>query len=342
MRHKGWMGGLTTALALALAGCSSDEAAGPDEPNEPEGCPAAGAGIERSTLGAFDSVAGTPVRRVVLMGGSTEVDPAARAFVEAAGGGDVLVLRASGSTTTYTPYFFTELSADPAPSSATTIRIDDPAQSSSEAVLCVTTRSEAVWLAGGDQWDYVGGWTPALHDELAGLFDRGIAIGGTSAGAMVLGEFAFDASRGSITSGEALANPLSVDVSVSISPMAQPELAGWIVDSHFRQRDREGRLLAFLARALSMSGGDVVHGIGLDERASLVIEDGSYEAMAVTGRYVWLYRVAGTVTLVAGEPLDLPLVLRRRLESGETGGWPPSFEDADTVRVTAGVLENGI
>jgi cyanophycinase-like exopeptidase len=329
-------------LGLLLTACgSADEPSGPDEPIEEEGCPTA-TGVERSTLGAFDSVAGAPVRRVVLMGGSTEVDPAARVFVEAAGGGDVLVLRASGSTTSYNPYFFTDLSAEPSPSSATTIRIDDPAQSSSEAVLCVTTKAEAVWLAGGDQWDYVGGWTAALHDELAGLFDRGIAIGGTSAGAMVLGEFAFDAARGSITSSEALANPLSADVSVSVSPMAQPELEGWIVDSHFRQRGREGRLLAFLARALTMTGGAVVYGVGLDERASLVIEDGGYEAVAVTGRYVWLYRLEGAVTLTPGEPLDLPVVLRRRLERGDTGAWPPSFEDADTVRVTAGVLENGI
>src|SRR5687767_5112043 len=100
-----------------------------------------------------------------------------------------------------------ELPSQPAPASVTTVRIDDPARSSSPAVLCFANNAEAVWLAGGDQWDYVGNWSAPLHEALSVLVEREVTIGGTSAGAVVLGEAAFDASQGSVTSPEALSNP---------------------------------------------------------------------------------------------------------------------------------------
>jgi cyanophycinase-like exopeptidase len=280
---------------------------------------------------------------VVLMGGAAEVDPAARSFVEAAQGGDVLVLRATGSTSSYNPYFLSDLAPQPAPSSVTTIRIDDADSSASSAVLCLVDAAEAIWLAGGDQWDYVGHWTSALHMAVDEAANDGVPIGGTSAGAVVLGEAVFDARNGSVTSAEALANPLRADVSVSLSPLAQPELAGWTVDSHFSERDREGRLLVFLARMLTVTGRDTVYGVGLDERASIVLEGDTFAVMTGTsGRSAWIYRLIGPVTLASGEPLDLETVLRVELATGASGAWPPSFVGADTLRVVDGVVENGM
>ena len=334
--------GVVSVAACLLIGCDGAEPSGVERALTSErDCPIE-AGVSRETVGDFAAVAGQPERRVVLMGGSVEVEAAAQRFVESAGGADVLVLRASGSTSSYNAYFMSDLPSEPAPASVTTLRIDDPARSSSTAVLCLVNGAEAVWLAGGDQWDYVGGWSDPLHEALTELESRQVTIGGTSAGAVVLGEAAFDAAQGSVTSAEALSNPLRADVSVSLSPLAQPELAGWIVDSHFSERDREGRLLAFLARMLPLTGRDTVYGLGLDERAALVIEGGAYQTMTVTGRSVWLYRVTGPVPLTAGAPLDLPAALRVELRSGDAGAWPHSFEGADTVRVTAGVIENGI
>jgi cyanophycinase len=332
------------ALATLLAACGSSDDAGPSAPQSSSSarvCPDS-SGVERSTSGDFNASVAQPVRRVVLMGGSTEVDPASRLMVEGAGGGDVLVLRASGSTTSYNAYFRADVGADPAPSSASTIRIDQPSRASSAAVLCWVRNADALWLAGGDQWDYVGHWTTPLHDELNAAASRLVPIGGTSAGAMVLGEAAFDARRGSVGSAEALADPASADVSVSLSPLAQPELAGWIVDTHFRERAREGRLLAFLARMLPLSARDTVYGLGLDERAALVIENGAYRVIAGTGRSAWLYRLVGRAPIVDGQPLQIDGAARLQLVNGASGAWPASFDEADTVRVDAGVVVNGI
>jgi cyanophycinase-like exopeptidase len=299
-------------------------------------------------LGDWDTTGITGQRRVVLMGGSAEVDPASRVFVEGANGGDVLVLRASGSTTSYNAYLRVEVGAEPRPGSVGTLRIPgvatgsgpDGEGSDSPGVLCRVANAEAVWLAGGNQWDYLGGWATALHDSLRATAVRPAAIGGTSAGAVVLGELAFDAEHGTVTSDTALADPFHPRVSVRRSDLAQPELDRFLVDSHFMQRDREGRLLTFLARGVRLLDADTVYGLGLDERAALLVREGRYEVRAEPGRQVWLYRyvVGSDPEPDPGRPLEMTGVLRLGLGDGSGGAWPPSLEHAatDTMDVVAG------
>ncbi len=309
----------------------------------PVQCPAVDDAVALGSLGADEDTVASAVRRVVLMGGSVEVDPASTEFVDGAAGGDVLVLRASGSVNSYTPYFYEELPTDVAPASVTTLRIEDAAPSADPGVLCRVQAAEALWLAGGDQYAYLGIWRSALHDEIAALATRGAAIGGTSAGAMALGAFAFDAAQGSVSSAEALADPFDPLVSVVVSPLAQPELLATVVDTHFSARDREGRLLTFMARAKDAAPGlDEVWGVGLDERAALVIEDGQFVVhTGAPDRRVWLYRYTGTPTLNAGVSLELEGVQRLAFAAGATGFWPvgeAAWADAVSLTVVGGVV----
>jgi cyanophycinase-like exopeptidase len=78
---------------------------------------------------------------------------------------------------------------------------------------------------------------------------------------MPLGALACDARAGSATSAQALADPYHAMATVSRSPFAQPELHDALVDTHFMQRDREGRLLACLARGRLLLRQDTVFGI---------------------------------------------------------------------------------
>jgi cyanophycinase-like exopeptidase len=328
-------------LLVAVLACAAPvpRSAADDAASAPMPCADLPTGAAHEIAGALDPRASPTTRRVVLMGGSSEVGAAARAFVEAAAGGDVLTLRSSGRTGSYNGYFHGSLGAEPAPRSAATIRLDEASAGSHAAVLCRVGAAEGIWLAGGNQWNYLGDWPTELHDVLAAASGRGVPIGGTSAGAMALGEAAFDAREGGVGSDSALANPLASDVSVSASPLAQPELAGWLVDSHFHQRNREGRLLAFLARARQVLGRDTVFGLGLDERAAVVIEDGRFTVHAAEGRGAWFYRVAGPAVLEAGRPLGLGGIERFRLEDGASGAWPPPFDaQVDTFRVVEGVI----
>ncbi len=274
------------------------------------------------------------------MGGGPEDDQASTLFAEAAAGGDLLVLRATGSTTSYPDYFTYLLSPSPAPASVLTVRTDIPSAGGHESVLCRLGRAETVWLAGGDQWDYLGGWPQPLHRALATFASGGGAVGGTSAGAVSLGEAAFDAREGTVTSEEALAAPLSAPVSLSYPSFALPELGGMLVDSHFMERDREGRLLVFLARFLEEMQREEVLGVGLDEEVALVLEAGAYRVFGPQGSGIWLYRVRGPASLVSGQPLSLEGIRRYRLYPGDTGPWPPSLDQMSgaQLRVQEGVV----
>jgi cyanophycinase-like exopeptidase len=327
------------AAPLEDAGPEGPQDAGPP-PREPLVCGALPTGAAEGHTGAEDDVVTAPARRIVLMGGSVEVDEASKLFVEGAGGGDVLVARASGSVESYLPYFADELSADPAPNSVRVVRLDNPAAGAAESVVCRVHAAEALWLAGGDQWSYLGLWPAELHAALDELASREATIGGTSAGAMSLGELTFDAKEGSMTSSEALAAPTAAFVSVSRSPFGQPELAGTLVDTHFSEREREGRMLALLARAAELTGETVV-GIGLDERAALVLENDTATTVTSEGRSVWLYRFAGGASLQAGSALSLAGVERVRLDHGDTLVWPPVWTAlaVDILDVTDGVVD---
>lgn len=337
--------GAVAALALAAicgacASCSSPAAVVPAG-RDPDACPEPPRGVELGGVGEYaPDTPANPTRRLALMGGGPEDDAAARLFAEAADGGDVVVLRASGSLTSYPGYFLTTLSPDPVPASVVTIRTSLPDSAAHASVLCRLDRAEAVWLAGGDQWDYLGRWPAPTAGALARLAARGVAWGGASAGAVSLGEAAFDARFGTVRSAEALADPLRREVSIAYPPFAQPELAGTVVDSHFSERAREGRLLAFLARFLADRDREAVLGVGLDEGAALVVESGAYRVSARGGAAVWLYQARGPAALRPGQPLTLANVRRAALTNHAAGPWPPDFSalQAEAVEVVDGVV----
>ena len=340
------------ALVLLVIACgwSLAEPTGLDDENGNGGpppavyCPDLPSGVEHGFVGdpgSAPAAAGTS--RIVLMGGSSEVDPASKLFVEAAAGGDVLVMRASGSVMSYNNYFRSNVNPVPRPAAVSSIRIDQSTSGVAPGVLCHVSRANALWLAGGNQWNYLGVWPVELQDSIRAVGLRG-GIGGTSAGAAALGEFAFDAAGGGVTSGEALQDPFGPRISVSRSPLGQPALAGWIVDQHFRERDREGRLLVFLARMQQDLERDTVYAVGLDERAALVVEGDHFTVLAHPGRAASFYRTTHRTSIEAGRPLDMEGVERVLLYNQATGSWPFDFEAwrRDTVSVTSGVVSASV
>lgn len=330
---------LSGLVVLAIA-CGSG-APPPLEPEPVDQCPEPGDGIDIGGIeGTGADTERSPTRRLVLMGGGGEDDAAARQFVEAAGGGDIVVLRATGSLTSYPQYFSVTLQPDPSPATVVTVRTTQPEAGGDPAVLCRVGRAEALWLAGGNQWHYLGRWPDTLHATLAAATARGAAFGGTSAGAVSLGEAAFDAQFGTVTSPEALADPLRREVSIATPAFAQPELAATLVDSHFTERGREGRLLVFLARFLDARGEGPVVGVGLDEGVALVIEDGTYAVSTNGTGGAWLYEVSGPAQLSAAVPLTLHGIRRAVLRNGAAGDWPFDFESARDVRVLR--VEDGV
>src|SRR5690606_21177659 len=79
----------------------------------------------------------------------------------------------------------------------------------------------------------------------------------------ILGEFVYGAmDGGSQTSPRALADPLGAGNTIETGFLDIAALRGVITDTHFRERNRLGRLLAFVAKAETLSGGRPVLGLG--------------------------------------------------------------------------------
>jgi len=222
-------------------------------------------------IGNPSDISTNPQFGVCLMGGASENDNAMQWFLNRADGGDVVVLRTSGSDG-YNDYMFNQLGITL--NSVETLRIDQADGALDPYVLQKVSQAEAIWFAGGDQADYVNYFKGnALGDLLNEHINvKQYPIGGTSAGMAIMGEYYFDALNGTIPSSEALNNPFDNRVSLGVSDfLDNAVLQNTITDTHYDNPDRKGRHMVFLARLQAMTG-ERVFGIGLEEYTSACID----------------------------------------------------------------------
>ncbi len=221
--------------------------------------------------GSPNNVVATPQPGTCLMGGATEQDDAMRWFLERAGGGDVVVIRATGSDG-YNDYLYTDLGV--AVNSVETLILPSRAAANHPYVRMRVREAEAIWIAGGDQNTYVSEWKgtsldSALNDHIA---VKNAVIGGTSAGMAILCGRYFQATNGSITSSEALANPFDGAVTLGNQDFLHVPFLDYVVtDTHYDSRNRKGRHVVFLAR-LATDTGNRSFGIACDEYTAVCID----------------------------------------------------------------------
>jgi cyanophycinase len=222
-------------------------------------------------VGNANDVATATVPGTVLMGGGTDVDAAFQWMCQRSGNGDFLVIRATG-TDAYNPYI---QQLCPNENSVATLIIPNRTAASDPFVISTIQSAEALWIAGGDQSNYINYWqgTP-VQDALNGLISRGVPVGGTSAGMNVLSQFIYsaEASQG-VTSSQALADPFNKYITLARDFATIAVLQGIIDDPHFVTRDRMGRDLAFLCRVYTKGWSGAPRDIAIDERTALLIDD---------------------------------------------------------------------
>jgi cyanophycinase-like exopeptidase len=279
---------------------------------------------------------------LALMGGGDDVDEAFRWMIAKSGGGDFVVLRASGADD-YNPYIHGLGGVD----SVETIVVRSRGAATDPFVLAKIRGAEALFFAGGDQWNYVRLWkgTP-IEDAIHAVVAKGAPIGGTSAGLAILGEFSFTAEHDTITSPEALADPSDPRVALARDFLVLPGLDGLITDSHFVERDRMGRTLVFLARLVQDGWAREVREIAVDRQAAVLIEpDGRARLAAHDGHVAHFLRTAGPPqTCRPGAPLtSLGVQVYRiagRDASFDLPTWTGRGGTAYTVSAEAGVLSS--
>jgi cyanophycinase len=219
---------------------------------------------------AADSTA-TPRGGFALMGGG-EQDPALKFLCERANGGDFLILRAN-TEDDYARKVNEEMRALCPLNSAATIVFSERDDSDDPKLLERISQAEAIFIAGGDQSNYVRFWqdTP-VEDALNRHIAAGKPVGGSSAGLAMLGEFSFSSMIDTIHSPAALADPYGNKVTLSRDFLRVPLLSGIITDTHFAKRDRMGRLLVFLARILQDGWAAQVRAIAVEQDAAVLLE----------------------------------------------------------------------
>jgi cyanophycinase len=255
-------------------------------------------------VGDAADVNGITVGGTVLVGGGLDVDEAFRWMINKAGGGDFVVIRASG-TDAYNSYIYDFGSIN----SVETLLINSRALADDLEVEKTILNAEALFISGGDQANYVNFWKDTrVHHALDYLRNvKQVPVGGTSAGCAILGGIYFSALQGTITSTEALNNPYIGYLTLGYNDfLNQPYLSDVVTDSHFDNRDRHGRLTTFLAR-MSHDKGILARGIGLDESAALCIEPDGVGKVYGTGTAYFLNQNGITSTpetCLSGSRLD--------------------------------------
>ena len=226
--------------------------------------------------GSAADVTGDTTLGIGLMGGGTDVDALFTWMSDRADGGDFVVIRASGADG-YNQYVYDLGDFD----SVESLVLQNRNASYDPFVLRTIRNAEALFIAGGDQSNYVDFWkgTP-VEDAIHELAARGIPIAGTSAGTAILSEFLYAAQRQSAVSSKALADPFHHDITLDRDFLQLPHMGGLITDQHLIERDRLGRTLAFMARIVQDGWQAESRSIAID-RETAVLVDASGDATIV-------------------------------------------------------------
>lgn len=205
---------------------------------------------------------------LVLMGGGADVDAAFKWMIERSGGGDVVILRATG-TDAYNPY----INGLGTVNSIETLLINTRELANNDTVAYIIRNAEMVFIAGGDQSDYMNYWKGTKVDKALNylLTEKKAPVGGTSAGCAILGGLYYSGENGSTTSAAALQNPYDNTITLYKNDfLKSPYLQNVITDQHYLTRTREGRSMVFLGRILK-DWGITANAIAADERTAVCI-----------------------------------------------------------------------
>ncbi len=242
-------------------------------------------------LGNKEDVRTRPVAGIAMMGGGSDLDEAFRWLCNRGNGGDFLILRATGDDD-YNPYVNGLCHAN----SVATLIIPNREAATDPAVAEIIRKAEVIFIAGGDQANYVRGWqgTPvesAINEDIA----AGKPIGGTSAGLAVLGEFVYGAMGDQpddkdLASSDVLPNPYFERVTLVRNFLKIPLLNNLITDSHFAKRDRMGRTLGFLARLMKDGWSAFPREVAIDEKSAVLLEPDGKATVVGTGKGAYFLR----------------------------------------------------
>ncbi len=294
-------------------------------------------------LGNKEDVQTKPVAGIAMMGGGSDLDEAFRWLCNKGNGGDFLILRATGNDD-YNSYVNGLCKAN----SVATLILPDREAASDPAVAAIIRKAEVVFIAGGDQSNYVRGWrgTPVETAINAGIA-AGKPIGGTSAGLAVLGQFVYGCMKDKpddkdLASTDVLPNPYFERVTLVRDFLKVPHLENLITDSHFAKRDRMGRTLGFLARIAKDGWSTSPREVAIDEKSAVLVEADGKARVVGTGKGAYFLRPTKPPEVCEkGVPLTFRSVGVYRVKAGgrfDLSSWTGDGGEAYSLSVEKGKI----
>ena len=182
---------------------------------------------------------------VALIGGGGNVDGAFKWMIDRSGGGDVVVIRASGD------YLYNDdISKLGKVNSVETLLINSREAANDEKVATTIRNAEMLFITGGDQSNYMNFWRNTKTSEAINylLNQKKVPVGGTSAGCAILSGFYYSGETGSATAAAAM-DPYDRLVTIYNNDFLQPPfLKNIITDQHYVARKRQARHVTFMSR----------------------------------------------------------------------------------------------
>lgn len=185
-----------------------------------------------------------------------------RRFVRLAGGaaGRIVVIPTASSVPDQMVEMYADVLGRLGAGSVTAVAPGNRLQCDDPALVAPLEAATGVFMTGGNQLKLaqVVGGTPVAH-AIHAAYARGSVVAGTSAGASIM-------STHMISMGDEGVTPRQRSSQLSAGLGLLPDV---VVDQHFDQRGRYGRLLSLVAQSPSLLG------MGIDEDTAAVITDGT-------------------------------------------------------------------
>ncbi len=215
----------------------------------------------------------TPAGTLIAVGGGRQIDGPLRLLIEKAGGVDapIVVIPTAGGADAYPADWggVHELRALGA-KNLTVLHTYDREVAGTDTFVEALRSAKGVWITGGRQWRLADAYLDTkVHGALWDLYRRGGVIGGSSAGATILGSY--------LARGDTKTNTIMMgDHEVGFGFMIDVA-----IDQHVLARNRQFDLLEIIEAKPHLLG------IGIDENAAIVVSGGSFEVIGTS--YVTIY-----------------------------------------------------
>jgi len=235
--------------------------------------------------------------KIMLVGGGTELDtewswsnePYSWAVNQSSNKRVAIIAFSESSDPQWLPDYFEKLGAE----YARNFIINNRDSSESQILYDTLMNYDVFFFKGGDQSNYYETYINSkVTDAINAKYTEGGVIGGTSAGMAILSGIVYTAEESSVFPDEIMRDVNSSNI--TLKDDFNNLLPGFISDTHFIERGRLPRLVAFLAN-WKINKNEAPIGIGVDDRTAFCIDENLIGTAYGTG----------AVSIVSGEDYSI-------------------------------------